>query len=346
MKLTDGIRMASAILKAKYARPVPIFCQWEIGYDCNMDCKFCMPKRNKVLRAKYPQMNTEQAFGVIRQLERLGTRIINFSGGEPTLREDLPLLIREAKKRNMNVFFSTNGSMLKHRAKELLDADMIRVSIDGPKEIHDSIRRYPGAFDKAVDGIRALKDCGRKPMIVTAVTGLMTYDNLVYMAELAKSLDVQIDFSMVGVSLPSTIENPKPSDLIEEQTELVKNRGWFIESVLKLRGEYGNTIADSTAYLEMLRMGGLSKIGCKSLSANITIKPGGAVNLPCDQFTMKLAEGDLKEIFYGGEAEAMRKMTGKYWFCSLCYSRCNGLSTMLLDTRKLLSMLRSYKSFS
>lgn len=344
-KLNTGLRLIPAILKAKYIKPVPIFCQWEITYNCNMDCKFCMPKRNIALKKKFPELNTNQALDIIRQLEGLGTKILNFSGGEPTLRKDLPILINEAKKRKMTVFFSTNGSTLIETAKNLLKADMIRVSIDGPKKIHDKIRRHPGAFDNAVDGIKVLKGYGKKPMIVTAVSNLMKFKDLIYLAKLAKSLGVQIDFSMVGISLPATIINPKKSDLIKEQTRLVSNVNWFIESITKLKKMYGETIANPAIYLEMLRGGSLANFGCKALTANISIKPNGAVGFPCDNYTMGLARGNLKDIYFGKKVNEARKLTGKFWFCHLCYSRCNGFSTMLLETKHLLSIIKSYKSF-
>src|SRR3989344_3744011 len=344
-KLNTGLRMIPAILKAKYIKPVPIFCQWEITYNCNMDCQFCMPKRNIALKKRSPELTTKEAIDIIRQLADLGTKILNFSGGEPTLRKDLPILINEAKKRKMAVFFSTNGSTLKDTAKNLWEADMIRVSIDGPKEIHDKIRRHPGAFDKAVAGIKILKKYGKKPMIVTAVSNLMEFKDLICMAELAKSLEVQIDFSMVGISLPATIINPQKSDLMKEQTQLVSNVNWFIESIAKLKKMYGKTIANPSIYLEMLKKGSLANFGCKALTANISIKPNGAVGFPCDNYTMGLAQGNLRDIYFGKKVSEARKLTGKSWFCHLCYSRCNGFSTMLLKTKHLLSILKSYKSF-
>lgn len=337
--------MIPAIFKAKYIKAVPIFCQWEITYNCNMDCQFCMPKRNIALKNESRELNTNEAIDIIRQLGDLGTKILNFSGGEPTLRKDLPILIDEAKKRKMTVFFSTNGSMLEHTAKNLLKADMIRISIDGPKEIHEKIRRYPGAFDKAVNGIKILKKYGKKPMIVTAVSNLMKFEDLIHMAELAKSLEVQIDFSMVGISLPNTIINPKKSDLIKEQMQLVSDRNWFIESITKLKKTYGKTVANPYIYLEMLKKGSLANFGCKALTANISIKPDGAVGFPCDSYTMGLTKGNLKDIYFSKEISEMRKLTGKFWFCNLCSSRCNGFSTMLLETKHLLSIIKSYKSF-
>lgn len=337
--------MLPAILKAKYIKAVPIFCQWEINYNCNMDCQFCMPKRNLAIRKEYPELNTDQALDIIRQLDELGTKILNFSGGEPTLRKDLPLLINEAKKRKMAVFFSTNGSTLESTAKNLLGADMIRVSIDGPEEIHDKIRRHPGAFNKAVNGIKVLKSYGKKPMIVTAVSNLMAFEDLIYMAELAKSLDVQIDFSMVGVSLPYTIVNPQKSDLIQEQTQLVANRDWFIESIVKLKKMYGKIVANPPIHLELLKKGSLANFGCKALTANLSIKPSGAVGFPCDNYTIGIARGNLKDIYFSKDVSEMRKLTGKFWFCNLCYSRCNAFPTMLLETKHLWSIIKSYKSF-
>ena len=344
-KLNTGLRILPAILKAKYIKPVPIFCQWEITYDCNMDCQFCMPKRNKVLKEKCPELDTDKAIDIIGQLADLGTKILNFSGGEPTLRKDLCILINYAKKRKMSVFFSTNGSTLQYAAKNLLEADMIRVSIDGPKEIHDKIRRHPGAFDGAVEGIRILKKYGKKPMIVTAVSNLMEFKDLIYMAELAKSLGVQIDFSMVGISLPYTIINPQKSDLIKEQTQLVSDIRWFIDGITELKKIYGKTIANPPIHLELLKKGSLAHFGCKASTANISIKPDGAVGFPCDNYTMGLVRGNIKDAFFSKEINEVRKLTGKFWFCDLCYSRCNAFPTMLLETKHLWSIIKSYKSF-
>lgn len=335
-----ALEVLKGIIKIKLGTPVPFFCVWEVTYNCNMKCPFCYVKKYK--NPYKPEITTKEAINIIDQLSELGTRMINFSGGEPTLRKDFPLLIEHAKKRKMKVFFNTNGSLIRQRADELLKADLIRVSVDGTKDLHDKLRSFPGAFEKAVEGIRMLKDKGANVMINTVVTSETTFETMKYMAEIAKSLGVQVSYSMIVSSL-QTREHPTQDMLDEEQTNLKADENEFIRNVRRLRKEFKGTVDCPKAYLDIIKDGGLKKFGCHAMDITIAIKPNGAISMPCGDFPLKIMNGKIKNVYYSPEAKKMRKIQGKYWFCKKCYVRCMVFPTMLLNFKSLFSIAKSWR---
>ncbi len=99
------------------------------------------------------------------------------------------------------------------------------------------------------------------------------------------------------------------------------------------------------ASLDMIRRGGLDKIGCKAMNIAIALKPDGSLVFPCGDFPKKTFKGNLKKIYFSKEAEKQREMQGKYWFCKNCYIRCMGFPSMLLNPKCMLSIAKSYKTF-
>lgn len=76
---------------------------------CNMRCKFCFATFKDIAHSK---RQTEIALTIIRYLAEAGFKKITFAGGEPTLRPDLPTLIKAAKDYSMTTMVVTNGSKL------------------------------------------------------------------------------------------------------------------------------------------------------------------------------------------------------------------------------------------
>lgn len=79
---------------------------------CNMRCKFCFATFEDIHRSK---RKTEMAIAIIQELAAVGFRKITFAGGEPTLRQDLPILLETAKKCGMTNMLVTNGSRILDR---------------------------------------------------------------------------------------------------------------------------------------------------------------------------------------------------------------------------------------
>jgi MoaA/NifB/PqqE/SkfB family radical SAM enzyme len=120
-----------------------------VSDKCNLACKHCTVYQSETTNTKtYQQIGLE-----LERSYRLGSRFVDFEGGEPTLwrdgDKDLNSLIRLAKKTGYYSATITTNAQLPFTGSE---ADSIWVSLDGIGEYHDAIRGQ-GAFDRLVKNI-------------------------------------------------------------------------------------------------------------------------------------------------------------------------------------------------
>jgi len=88
----------------------------------------------------------------------LGVRRVVLSGGEALLHSRLWDMCRALRDADIGITILSTGILLRRHAENIVRyCDDVVVSLDGPREIHDGIRRIPGAFDKLSDGIRAVR---------------------------------------------------------------------------------------------------------------------------------------------------------------------------------------------
>lgn len=103
--------------------------------------------------------------------------IFYVTGGEPFLYPGFMDLMQYIKSKGCILSVVTNGVLLEKNAERIVDDewDMILVSFDGPRDVHDRCRNRPGAFDTAVSGLRKInavkESMGRvKPFVLTSTT--------------------------------------------------------------------------------------------------------------------------------------------------------------------------------
>jgi len=106
-----------------------------LGYDCNLACTYCTITQEMRRRA----LRTEQVAREIDRAAARGYRDVAFTGGEPTIRNDLPSLVRYAKKRGFeHVKVASNGLRYAHAPYlELLASagvDQFHVSMHAPSD--------------------------------------------------------------------------------------------------------------------------------------------------------------------------------------------------------------------
>ena len=142
--------------------------EFEITYSCNARCQMCplyaehqnADTHRFLARRKKEELSTSEIQSVIEQCARLGTRSVIFSGGEPLLRQDLSELIATVKRFGLSAGVITNGSAISdQKARDIVTAglDWLHVSIDGPGELHDSIRRVPNLFSRIESNLEVLQ---------------------------------------------------------------------------------------------------------------------------------------------------------------------------------------------
>lgn len=95
----------------------------------------------------------------LADIERLEVEQVVFSGGEPLMSPDLFEMARLLRGRGVRTSLLTTGLLLERLAEAVAGSiDEVIVSLDGPPEIHDEIRRTPGAYGRLEAGLVALRD--------------------------------------------------------------------------------------------------------------------------------------------------------------------------------------------
>jgi Fe-coproporphyrin III synthase len=91
-------------------------------------------------------------------LRNLGVRQVVLTGGEPLLHSNLTSLCTFFREQNIHLTLLTTGLLLCKRAEEVATLfDEIILSLDGPQEIHDSVRRISGAYNLIHKGVAAVR---------------------------------------------------------------------------------------------------------------------------------------------------------------------------------------------
>ena len=132
-----------------YAGRYPMWCAWQVTYRCDMRCGFCNYWQDPA--SQLPEQSLEDIAEGSRQLARLGSLFISLAGGEPTLREDLPEIVRALARWHLP-FITTNGSnVTAESARQLMKSGLwgVSVSIDyASPDKHDRRRGRRGCFEQ------------------------------------------------------------------------------------------------------------------------------------------------------------------------------------------------------
>ena len=148
--------------------------------QCNLQCKHCCVFAQKAVKQKsYEQIRTE-----LEKAHKLGSRFVDFEGGEPTLWKeddrDLNSLIRLAKEIGFFSATVTTNAITSFKGSE---ADSIWVSLDGLGKYHDAVRGE-GAFEKLVKNIET---ANHKDLSVNMVVSKLNVESVDETIEFAKS---------------------------------------------------------------------------------------------------------------------------------------------------------------
>ncbi|NVB39075.1 radical SAM protein [Pseudenhygromyxa sp. WMMC2535] len=147
----------------------PVISEIALTYRCNLSCEFCYAGCEATgLPAGWSEDATMsddevcRALDIIRRDGRCPS--VSFTGGEPTTRPALPRFVAHAKGLGMKVNIISNGQRLGPKLVAALAAaglDSAQLSLEGPSpEIHDTIVRRPGAFDRLFGAVERLRAAG------------------------------------------------------------------------------------------------------------------------------------------------------------------------------------------
>ena len=152
----------------------PLRMDLALTFRCQNNCVHCYAGGPH----ETSELTTEQWKEVIDCLHQIGVFILTFTGGEPTLREDLPELLLYAQNKGMVTGLITNGRKLKDKAYvetlEKTGLDFVQITLESHKpKIHDLMTATKGSWKETVTGIQ---NAVQTQIYVTTNTTLSKYN--------------------------------------------------------------------------------------------------------------------------------------------------------------------------
>jgi MoaA/NifB/PqqE/SkfB family radical SAM enzyme len=278
--------------------------------------------------------------------------VLVLMGGEPLLHPDWSEVVRRAKHAGLPVHIITNGTPVHAQAETIAECapDRLSISLDGPREVHDSIRGQ-GTFDRVVAGIAAVAEHRNRhdqdlPQLHVAATICeATYRSLAQLAHLLRAypiteLSIQhlyfvtkdqlaahwavqeeaLDFpplTMEGVPAdPGEIDG----DRLVREIETLKSMALPFQ--LRFSPDYPvEEVREYYADLEGYRR--KTPLKCRFIWEVTTIYPDGAVT-PCMNYLAgRIGESSLNEIWNSRRYRRFRLWNERHGRFPACQRCCN-----------------------
>ncbi len=294
-----------------------------VTYRCNNACAHCYNGRSR----DYPELSTDEWIAILDILWKLGIPHIVFTGGEPTLRDDLPLLIKHAEDNGQITGLNTNGRRLKDAEylNHLVESglDHVQITLESHlSEIHDLMVCHKGAWEETVAGI---KNVLKTRLYVMTNTTMLTHNSptipntLEYLAELGLptvGLNALI-YSGRGKTVGTGLSEADLQPILTAAQQITANHGqrliWYTPT------QY--------CHFDPVQMG-LGVKGCTAALFNMCIEPDGSV-IPCQSYYQSLGnilKNSWNEIWNHELSVSLRERKKLPAKCNTCmiYNECGG----------------------
>lgn len=181
----------------------------KLHYACNNNCVHCVitDQRDAALANKGKDwIPTKKVVNLLHDMRKQGFEIVTFTGGEPTLRKDLPALIALAHKMGYTIGVQTNGRVLSipgiAQTYSGYGARFVVAVHGSSADIHDSITRADKSFDQTVKAIQNLLALGEKVSFKTVISKFNVHD----MVGIAR-LGLDLGISRFNFTFPHALGN-------------------------------------------------------------------------------------------------------------------------------------------
>ena len=276
------------------------------AWNCNQKCVHCYAAGQT--QAAEEELSTEEWKKIIDKCREECIPQVTFTGGEPTMREDLTELINHA--RWFVTRLNTNGIKLtKEYCKELFEASLDSVQItfySSDAAIHNELVGAP-MYDKTLDGIRNALEAGLNISINTPLC--------VKNKDYVKTLEFLHGLGVTYVTCSGLIMTGNATLPESESLQLSKDE---IKKILQDAVDYAYANGMEISFTspgwiddeEFFEKNGLNMPTCGACLSNMAITPGGNV-VPCQSW---LTDGDLgnfletdwQKIWHSGKCENRR----------------------------------------
>ena len=138
----------------------PLYVAWQLTNECNLACLHCIEESGPG-KAFRDELNRTQIFDILGQLSAKDVPYLSLSGGEPMLHPLFFDMVERVCAEGSQLKIETNGHFLDadtSRRFKALGVKAVQVSLDGATRETFNRMRVRGDFDRAVAGIRTLRD--------------------------------------------------------------------------------------------------------------------------------------------------------------------------------------------
>jgi len=221
---------------------------------CNFRCTYCMPADGLTWLPRDEVLSFEELERVARLLvERHGIRSIRLTGGEPTVRAHLPVLVAKLAALPVDLSLTTNGATLRTVAPELAAAGLrrVNVSLDSLQAERFAALTRRDELHHVLDGIDAAVEAGLAPVKVNVVVVRgVNDDEIVDLAAYGRSRGVIVRFIEL---MPLDATDAWRNEQVVTQAEILERIGTVfpLEAVAR-----GHEPAERFRYLD-----GLGEVG-------------------------------------------------------------------------------------
>lgn len=249
-----------------------------LTYRCNDNCAHCYNARSR----DYPELQTSEWIEILNSLWDVGIPHICFTGGEATLRPDLPDLVQHAQSLGQITGLLSNGRRLSDsgytQSLSAAGLDHVQITVEShAADIHDRMVAAPGAWRQTIRGLRNALESN---LYVMTNTTLLTHnagsilDTIDFLAEIGvptigiNALIYAGKGSQVGTGLPESAL-PVLLDKVRERTDYHGQRLiWYTPT------QY--------CHFDPVQME-LGVKGCTAARYNMCVEPDGGV-IPCQSY--------------------------------------------------------------
>ena len=273
-----------------YQYTAPLRMDLALTFRCPNNCIHCYAGGPH----ETPELNTSQWKEVIDRLGEIGVFIVTFTGGEPTLRDDLPELLQYAQNNGMVTGLITNGRRLKDkeyvRTLEKAGLDFVQVTLESHKpQVHDLMTASEGSWKETVVGI---KNVVRSQIYVTTNTTLSKHNAPYFL----RTIDYIKELGVAAFGCNSLIYSGKANEVSQEFAlpidELKPLLTKIHDKAQKLNLKFLWYTPTQYCRLDPVQLG-LGVKSCTAAMINMCVDPNGDV-YPCQSYFESL--GNILEV--------------------------------------------------
>ncbi|RDC65084.1 radical SAM protein [Adhaeribacter pallidiroseus] len=284
----------------------PVLCNYYVTYRCNARCSFC-----DIWEKPSPYIQLRDVEKNLRDLRELGVQVIDFTGGEPLLHQQIDQFLKLAHDMGFITTLTTNCLLYPKWAERLRGKlDMLHFSLDAAvQERHDQGRGV-ACFDFVLESIKIAKSLGERPDILFTVfsenldQAEAVYHQIALPNNLMLLLNPAFTYNAVETGPPLTLPE------LEYLSAFGKRRNVYLnEGFMQLRRDGGNHAAAPV---------------CKAASTTLVISPENELVLPCYHLGEKKfrIEENLKKLYQSEEVRQLISLEGRLPACEGCTINC------------------------